>query len=114
MPSDFQDAKDHQFEEIRTGAAAPSHKLDIADLQAVRLVVSAELGRCKMLVRDVLELRRGSVVPLDKLAGEMTDIFVSGRPFARGEVIPLGDALHVRIGEVIGASDKEGDPTSED
>ena len=108
MASDPHDAKEHKFDEIRRAAApAPTQRLDLRELGEVKLPVTAELGRRKMLVREVLQLKRGAVVQLDKQAGEMSDIYVSGLVFARGEVIPLGDALHVRIGEVIGASEKD-------
>jgi len=62
-----------------------------------------------MLVREVLDLKQGSIVPLDKLAGEMTDIYVNGIPLAKGEVVVIGDSLHVRVGEILGvaASEKE-------
>ncbi|MBM3290634.1 MAG: flagellar motor switch protein FliN, partial [Candidatus Hydrogenedentes bacterium] len=66
------------------------------------------LGACTMLVRDVLALQRGSVVQLSKLAGEMTDIYLNGLPLARGEVVVIGDTLHVRIGEIVG-QEKQGD-----
>ena len=52
----------------------PAGNLSIEDLNRVRLTVTADLGKCTMLVRDVLELQRGSVVQLDKLAGEMTQL----------------------------------------
>ena len=59
-----------------------------------------------MLVREVLELKRGSIVQLDKLAGEMTDIYVNGLHLARGEVVVIADVLHVRIGEIVGREEK--------
>jgi flagellar motor switch protein FliN/FliY len=72
----------------------------LKDIYGVKLEMSADLGRCTMLVREVLELKRGSVLPLDKLAGEMTDIHINGIPFGRGEVVVLADTLHVRISEI--------------
>lgn len=71
------------------------------DLSEVKVTLSADLGRCTVLVREVLELRRSSVLPLDKLAGEMVDLYLNGIPFAKGEVVVIGDNLHVRIAEVI-------------
>jgi len=89
-------------------AAPPGAHLKLDDLKRVKLTVSADLGGCPMLVRDVLALQRGSVVQLSKLAGEMTDIYLNGLPLARGEVVVIGDTLHVRIGEIIG-QEKQGD-----
>lgn len=95
-------ATDHTFEEIVPAQDAPQDHLAIEDLNNVKLSITADLGTSAMLVRDVLELKRGSVIQLSKLAGEMTDIFVNGLPLARGEVVVIGDTLHVRIGEIVG------------
>lgn len=104
--ADTQAPENHRFEEIVPVAGPPTANLTLDDLKNVKLTVSADLGSCKLLVRDVLELRRGSVVRLSKPAGEMTDIYVNGLPLARGEVVVIGDTLHVRIGELIGQEDK--------
>lgn len=87
-------------EELSPGLQSPEH-LALGDLHNVKLELSADLGRCTMLVREVLELKRGSVLALDKLAGEMADLHVNGIPFAKGEIVVLADTLHVRISEVI-------------
>ncbi len=71
-------------------------------LQDVDLNVKIELGRTHMLVEDVLRLNEGSVVELDKLAGDPVDVFVNERLVARGEVIVLNDNFCVRISEVVG------------
>lgn len=67
----------------------------------VNLHVKIELGRTRMLVEDVLRLGEGSVVELDKLAGDPVDIYVNDRPVARGEVLVLNDNFCVRINEII-------------
>jgi len=98
--------RDHTFQEVvETGNLPPDH-LSVEDLSDVQLTVSVDLGGCSMLVRDILELKRGSVIQLEKLAGEMSDVFVNGLPLAKGEVVVIGDTLHVRIGEIIGAEEK--------
>ena len=99
-------ASEHEFQEIVPVSGPPASNLQLDDLKRVKLIVSADLGSCKMYVRDVLELQRGSVVQLDKLAGEMTDIYVNGQALARGEVVVIGDTLHVRIGEIMGQEHK--------
>lgn len=81
--------------------------LTVRDIRKVRLPVTAELGQCPMTVREVLALQPKAVLHLDKLAGEMADIFVCGLPLARGEVVVLGDVLHVRIAEIVGMSERE-------
>jgi flagellar motor switch protein FliN/FliY len=54
-----------------------------------------------MYLEDILKLRKGSVVPLDKLAGDPVDIFVNGRLIAKGEVLVLNDNFCVRVAELI-------------
>jgi len=103
------DTPNHEFNEVVQGKIIPFEKLAVDDLKNVRLTITADLGEAPMLVREVLDLKQGSIVPLDKLAGEMTDIYVNGIPLAKGEVVVIGDSLHVRVGEILGvaASEKE-------
>ena len=96
----------HEFADLHEDPSGPAVHLELNDVRDVRLCLSADLGSCSMLVRDVLELKRGSVVALNKQAGEMTEIYVNGRLMARGEVVVINDLLHVRIAEVLGASEK--------
>jgi flagellar motor switch protein FliN/FliY len=70
-------------------------------LKDVDLNVKIELGRTQMLIEDVLRLSEGSVVELDKLAGDPVDVFVNDQLVARGEVLVLNDNFCVRINEVI-------------
>ena len=65
------------------------------------LQVSVELGRARMTIGDVLALRVGSVVELDKLAGEPADILVNGSLIARGEVVVVDEKFGVRVVEVV-------------
>lgn len=73
----------------------------ISLLSDVNLNVKIELGRTRMLVEDVLKLGEGTVVELDKLAGDPVDVFVNDRPVARGEVLVLNDNFCVRINEIL-------------
>jgi flagellar motor switch protein FliN/FliY len=70
-------------------------------LNDVKLRVRIQLGRTRMLVEDVLKLGEGSVVELDKLAGDPVDVLVNDRLIARGEVLVLNDNFCVRISEVL-------------
>jgi flagellar motor switch protein FliN/FliY len=70
-------------------------------LEDVQLHVRIELGRTRMLVQDVLRLDQGSVVELNKLAGDPVDIYVNERLVARGEVLVLNDNFCVRINEIV-------------
>lgn len=77
----------------------PAHSLDL--LRDVDLSVKIELGRSRMLVEDVLRLGEGSVVELDKLAGDPVDVLVNDRLVARGEVLVLNDNFCVRINDIL-------------
>ncbi len=70
-------------------------------LSDVNLNVKIELGRTRMLVEDVLRLGEGSVVELDKLAGDPVEVYVNDRHVARGEVLVLNDNFCVRINEIV-------------
>ena len=74
---------------------------DISFLSDVNLKVRIELGRTRMYVEDVLRLDRGSVVELDKPAGEPVDVFINDQLIARGEVVVLNDTFCVRVTEII-------------
>ncbi|MCB9846184.1 MAG: flagellar motor switch protein FliN [Phycisphaeraceae bacterium] len=70
-------------------------------LSDVNLTVKIELGRTRMFVEDVLRLGEGSVVELDKLAGDPVDVYVNDRLVARGEVLVLNDNFCVRVNEIV-------------
>ena len=70
-------------------------------LNDVDLNVRIQLGQTRMLVEEVLNLDSGSVVELDKLAGDPVDVFVNDRLVARGEVLVLNDNFCVRISDVL-------------
>ncbi|MDT8901303.1 flagellar motor switch phosphatase FliY [Anaeroselena agilis] len=72
----------------------------------VPLQVTVELGRTRKLIREILELAPGSVVELDKLAGEPVDILVNGKQIAKGEVVVIDENFGVRVTEIIGQLDR--------
>jgi flagellar motor switch protein FliN/FliY len=80
---------------------SPQEAKAIDLLSDVTLNVKIELGRTRMLVEDVLKLGDGTVIELDKLAGDPVDVFVNDRPVARGEVLVLNDNFCVRINEIL-------------
>ena len=67
----------------------------------MQLDLKIELGRTHMQLEDVLRLKQGAVVTLDKLAGDPVDIYANGRLIARGEVLVLNDNFCVRVAELI-------------
>lgn len=91
-----------EFEPDRAaGGSATAATAAIDLLNDVELNVTIELGRAQMLIEDVLKLGEGSVVELDKLAGDPVDVLVNDRLVARGEVLVLNDNFCVRISEII-------------
>lgn len=76
-------------------------QLPLAALMDLTLPVAIELGRTSMSVQEILRLGRGSVVQLDRLAGEPVDIYVGDRRFAEGEVVVLGENFGVRITRIL-------------
>ena len=89
-----------QFGEF-TGSPANTEAATLDLLNDVELDLKIELGRTNMYLEDVLKLRKGAVVPLDKLAGDPVDIYVNGRLIARGEVLVLNDNFCVRVAELV-------------
>ena len=87
------------------GTPASGEKATLELLRDVDLDLRIELGRTQMYLEDVLKLRRGSVVSLDKLAGDPVDIFVNGRLIARGEVLVMNDNFCIRVAELLSGDD---------
>jgi flagellar motor switch protein FliN/FliY len=81
--------------------AAPEERATIDLVRDVEMDLKIELGRTQMPLEEVLKLRKGSVVTLDKLAGDPVDVYVNGRLIARGEVLVLNDNFCVRVGELV-------------
>lgn len=80
-------------------SATEAAKLDV--LLSVPLQVTAELGRCKMAVSDVLKLGTGSIIELDRLAGGPIDVFVNSKLIARGEVVAVDENFGVKVTELL-------------
>jgi len=85
------------FPALSPGAGAQRMKVPLEYLGDVPITVTVELGRTTMKVRDILRLVEGSVVELDRPAGDTAEMLINGQPFARGEVVVLGGNFGVRI-----------------
>lgn len=86
------------------GAPARFGKTDFSKLKMildVPLKVSVELGRTKMLINDLLQLGQGSVIELDKIAGEPMEILVNDKLVAMGEVVVVNEKFGVRLTDVV-------------
>jgi len=87
-----------------TDSGAQGRRLDL--LLDVPLDLSVELGRARMSIQDLLNLSPGSVIELDKIAGEALDILINGRLVARGEAVVVNDKFGIRISDIVSPSER--------
>jgi len=91
-----------EFQYPEFGGSTPnSEHATLDQISEVELDVKIELGRTNMYLEDILKLRKGSVVALDKIAGDAVDIYVNDRLIARGEVLVMNDNFCVRVAELL-------------
>jgi flagellar motor switch protein FliN/FliY len=104
-----------EYEQFRDGSPpTPSPggdaalDVDLSRLSDIPMELSVEIGRTHMTVGETLDLRVGSVVTLERLAGEAADLLVNGSAIARGEVVVIDEQYGLRITEILdGQSDSE-------
>lgn len=92
-----------QFESLEDGMISIEKK-NIGLIMDVPLQVTVELGRTNRLIKDILEFGPGSIIELDKLAGDPVDILVNGKVIAKGEVVVIDESFGVRITDIIDPS----------
>jgi flagellar motor switch protein FliN/FliY len=93
-----------QFKNLTQEAKAPrpdSVRRELDFILDIPLDVSAELGRTKLLINELLQLGQGSVIELNKLAGEPLEIYVNGKLVARGEAVVINEKFGVRLTDII-------------
>jgi flagellar motor switch protein FliN/FliY len=90
-----------EFAELPRGAAGGAGQLNLDLIMDVRLALTLEVGRTRISVRNLLALTQGSVVELDKLAGEPLDVLVNGTLVAHGEVVVVNDKFGIRLLDVV-------------
>jgi flagellar motor switch protein FliN/FliY len=98
QPARFAPLQPHQAEK------QPAQSIEF--LFDVNLHVTVELGRTEMTVRKILEMGPGTVVELNRLAGEAVDVLVNGRAIARGEVVVIDDMFGVRVTDILSPYDR--------
>ena len=81
---------------------------DLARLHAVPVELAVEIGRTRMTIGDTLGLGPGSIITLNRMAGEPVDLLVNGRPIARGEVVVIDEEFGLRVTEVVGSAIQAG------
>jgi flagellar motor switch protein FliN/FliY len=90
-----------QFDQSAQPAGSAASEADMSRLSDIPMELSVEIGRTHMTVGETLELRVGSVVTLERLAGEPVDLLVNGTAIARGEVIVVEEQFGMRITEIL-------------
>lgn len=93
-----------EFDESTKRGFANDEKLDF--LRDLQLNVYIELGRTKMQIKDILELERGYVIELEKLASEPVDVFVNNKKIAEGEVVVIDKHFGIRITNLVDTADR--------
>jgi flagellar motor switch protein FliN/FliY len=92
----------------------PGSEVDLSRLSEIPMELSVEIGRTHMTVGETLDLRIGSVVTLERLAGETADLLVNGSAIARGEVVVIDEQYGLRITEILdGQADAGSSPAAE-
>ena len=89
-------------------AAANADAAELERLYEVPVELAVEIGRTHMTIRETLALGPGSIVTLNRLAGEPVDLLVNGKPIARGEVVVIDEEFGLRVTEVVTSPDAGG------
>ena len=89
---------------------------DLRRLHDVPVELAVEIGRTRMTIGQTLELRPGSVVSLNRLAGEPVDLLINGKPIARGEVVVIDEEFGLRITDIVSQAQRlaEGEAAAAD
>ncbi len=107
-----------QFDETGQPAGEAQPDADLRRLSDVPMELSVEIGRTRMTVGETLDLRVGSIVTLDRLAGEPVDLLVNGTPIARGEVVVVDEQFGLRVTQITegdaGLGSSPADPADDD
>ena len=98
--------QDPQFQELKPTNGGAGGQRDMDFLLDIPLEVTVELGRTRMLIKDLLQLGQGSVVELQKIAGEPMEILVNNKLIARGEVVVVNEKFGVRLTDIISPTER--------
>ncbi|UCD35201.1 MAG: flagellar motor switch protein FliN [Nitrospiraceae bacterium] len=97
--------KDHEFADLNNESSHATQR-DIEFLLDIPVEITVQLGRAKMLIKELLQLGQGSVVELEKLAGEPMEILANNRLIARGEVVVVNEKFGVRLTDIMSPSER--------
>ncbi len=100
------EAEPAQLDEFAAGPAQLSGEENLEVILDIPVTISMEIGRTKISIRNLLQLNQGSVVELDRLAGEPMDVLVNGTLIAHGEVVVVNEKFGIRLTDVISAQER--------
>ena len=101
------EAASAQFQELQDEAAgSDGSEVHLDAILDVPITISMEIGRTQIPIRNLLQLNQGSVVELDRLAGEPMDVLVNGTLIAQGEVVVVNEKFGIRLTDVISPADR--------
>lgn len=95
-----------EFAELGQAAAANGNEVNLDVLLDVPVTLAMEVGRTRLSIRNLLQLNQGSVVELDRTAGEPLDVFVNGTLVAHGEVVVINEKFGIRLTDVISPAER--------
>ncbi len=96
-----------RFDELQPGGKdAASGDVKIDAILDVPITISMEIGRSRINIRNLLQLNQGSVVELDRLAGEPMDVLVNGTLIAQGEVVVVNEKFGIRLTDIVSPADR--------
>ncbi len=104
--ADNREAEEPRFDELKTEERVEQPPRDINFLLDVPLEVTVELGKTRMLIQDLVKLGQGSVIELEKLAGEPMEILVNNKLIARGEVVVVNERFGVRLTDTLSPQER--------
>ncbi|MEZ0328020.1 MAG: flagellar motor switch protein FliN [Dissulfuribacterales bacterium] len=108
-PSKFTNAASPVFDDLSKkdkGGGAQVDRPNLDFILDIPLDIAVELGRTKMQIRDLLQLGQGSIVTLNKLAGEPAEIYINQKLIGRGEVVVINEKFGIRLNEIISPADR--------
>ena len=107
MSKQNEQAAKAEFNEVQDGGADPGARdVNLEVILDVPVTLSMEVGRTRIPIRNLLQLNQGSVVELDRAAGEPLDVFVNGTLIAQGEVVVVNDRFGVRLTDVVSPAER--------
>lgn len=95
-----------KFDDLRADGPIDAADLNLDVILDVPVSLSLEVGRTRMPIRNLLQLNRGSVIELERGAGEPLDVYVNGTLIAHGEVVVINDRFGVRLTDVVSPSER--------